>query len=94
MCLGRRNPFFGRAERPACSPPRRAGRSLLLTRGCTHAGTVPKHARVVAGGSAAAGPGYFVRPTVVADLRQEDEMVRGTVLAGPRPAPTGSSGCI
>ena len=43
---------------------------------------VPRHARVVAGGAAVAGPGFFVAPTVVADLRQDDEMIQNEIF-GP-----------
>lgn len=42
----------------------------------------PAHASIVAGGSAIDGPGYFYQPTVVADLRQDDEMVQDEVF-GP-----------
>ena len=42
----------------------------------------PSHANVVAGGSPVAGPGYFFQPTVVADLRQDDEMIQ-TEIFGP-----------
>ena len=42
----------------------------------------PSHARVVAGGSQAAGDGYFFAPTVVADLRQDDEMIQNEIF-GP-----------
>ena len=43
---------------------------------------VPAHASVRAGGSKVAGPGYFFEPTVVADLRQDDEMIQ-TEIFGP-----------
>ncbi|MBI4885359.1 MAG: aminobutyraldehyde dehydrogenase [Actinobacteria bacterium] len=42
----------------------------------------PKHANVVAGGGAVGGDGYFFQPTVVADLRQDDEMIQ-TEIFGP-----------
>ncbi|MEQ1873285.1 MAG: aminobutyraldehyde dehydrogenase [Ilumatobacteraceae bacterium] len=42
----------------------------------------PKHANVVAGGSAVGGDGYFFQPTVVAGLRQADEMIQ-TEIFGP-----------
>ena len=42
----------------------------------------PKHANVVAGGSAVGGDGYFFQPTVVAGLRQSDEMIQ-TEIFGP-----------
>jgi betaine-aldehyde dehydrogenase len=41
-----------------------------------------RHANVVAGGSAVGGPGYFFQPTVVADLRQDDEMIQNEIF-GP-----------
>ena len=42
----------------------------------------PKHAETVVGGKAPSGPGYFVEPTVVAGLRQDDEMIQREVF-GP-----------
>ena len=42
---------------------------------------VPSHARVTAGGTAIKGPGYFWNPTVVADLRQDDEMIQNEIFA-------------
>ena len=42
---------------------------------------VPAHARVTAGGTAIKGPGYFWNPTVVADLKQEDEMIQNEIFA-------------
>ena len=42
----------------------------------------PKHARVVAGGNRQPGDGYFIEPTVVADLQQDDEMIQNEVF-GP-----------
>jgi betaine-aldehyde dehydrogenase len=42
----------------------------------------PKHAETVTGGNSPAGPGYFVEPTVVAGLRQGDEMIQREVF-GP-----------
>ncbi|MFF2205764.1 aldehyde dehydrogenase family protein [Streptomyces sp. NPDC058145] len=43
---------------------------------------LPDHAEVVAGGLALPGPGFFHQATVVAGVRQEDEVVRGEVF-GP-----------
>ncbi|MEV0143365.1 MULTISPECIES: gamma-aminobutyraldehyde dehydrogenase [unclassified Nonomuraea] len=42
----------------------------------------PAHAEVVAGGRAVEGPGFYHEPTVVAGLRQDDELVRREVF-GP-----------
>lgn len=42
---------------------------------------VPAHARVTAGGSAIDRPGYFWNPTVVADLKQDDEMIQNEIFA-------------
>jgi len=42
----------------------------------------PSHARVVTGGSQQTGNGYFYEPTVVADLRQDDEMIQNEIF-GP-----------
>jgi betaine-aldehyde dehydrogenase len=42
----------------------------------------PKHAKVVTGGSQVGKDGYFFEPTVVADLRQDDEMIQNEIF-GP-----------
>ena len=42
----------------------------------------PDHARVATGGSRVGDTGYFYAPTVVADLRQDDEMIQNEVF-GP-----------
>jgi betaine-aldehyde dehydrogenase len=42
----------------------------------------PEHARVVAGGHAVDGGGFFHEPTVVADLHQDDEMIQNEIF-GP-----------
>ncbi|HEY3293191.1 MAG TPA: gamma-aminobutyraldehyde dehydrogenase [Candidatus Nanopelagicaceae bacterium] len=42
----------------------------------------PSHARVMTGGSRIDRPGFFFPPTVVADLRQDDEMIQREIF-GP-----------
>lgn len=42
----------------------------------------PSHAQVVTGGRQADLPGFFVEPTVIADMRQDDEMVQNEIF-GP-----------
>jgi betaine-aldehyde dehydrogenase len=42
----------------------------------------PDHAEVVTGGQAAERPGFFVEPTVVAGLEQDDEMIQREIF-GP-----------
>jgi len=42
----------------------------------------PEHARVVTGGKEPDLPGFFLEPTVVADLRQDDEMIQKEIF-GP-----------
>jgi betaine-aldehyde dehydrogenase len=42
----------------------------------------PDHARVTTGGHRIGGPGFFFEPTVVADLHQDDELIR-TEVFGP-----------
>ena len=42
----------------------------------------PAHARVVAGGQRVGDTGYFIAPTVVADLHQDDEMIQSEIF-GP-----------
>jgi betaine-aldehyde dehydrogenase len=43
---------------------------------------VPTHARVVAGASANTLGGYFIAPTVIADLKQSDELIQSEIF-GP-----------
>jgi betaine-aldehyde dehydrogenase len=43
---------------------------------------LPSHARIATGGSKVAGPGFFYTPTVLADLRQDDEQIQ-TEIFGP-----------
>jgi betaine-aldehyde dehydrogenase len=42
----------------------------------------PDHARVMTGGHQIDGAGFFYEPTIVADLRQDDELIR-TEIFGP-----------
>jgi betaine-aldehyde dehydrogenase len=42
----------------------------------------PQHAEVVTGGAEPGGPGFYFEPTVVAGLRQDDEMIRDEIF-GP-----------
>ncbi|MCX6427749.1 MAG: gamma-aminobutyraldehyde dehydrogenase [Actinomycetes bacterium] len=42
----------------------------------------PSHARVLAGGKTLAQPGFFYPPTLVADLKQDDEMIQNEIF-GP-----------
>jgi betaine-aldehyde dehydrogenase len=42
----------------------------------------PSHARIVAGGAPTNRPGYFVAPTVIADLKQADELIQSEIF-GP-----------
>jgi betaine-aldehyde dehydrogenase len=43
---------------------------------------VPSHARIVAGGAPTGLPGFFVAPTVIADLKQSDELIQSEIF-GP-----------
>ena len=43
---------------------------------------IPSHAHIAAGGTAVDRPGYFFNPTVVAGLRQDDEMIQNEIF-GP-----------
>ena len=42
----------------------------------------PSHARIVAGGKPNDLPGYFIAPTVIADLKQSDELIQSEIF-GP-----------
>ena len=39
----------------------------------------PSHARIVAGGKPTNRAGYFVAPTVIADLKQDDELIQSEI---------------
>ena len=43
---------------------------------------VPGHAKIVAGGKQLEQPGYFFAPTVIADLKQDDELIQSEIF-GP-----------
>jgi len=43
---------------------------------------VPGHAKIVAGGKQLEQPGYFFAPTVIADLKQSDELIQSEIF-GP-----------
>jgi betaine-aldehyde dehydrogenase len=43
---------------------------------------VPSHARIVAGGAPTNTAGYFIAPTVIADLKQSDELIQSEIF-GP-----------
>ncbi|MFM6940619.1 MAG: gamma-aminobutyraldehyde dehydrogenase [Candidatus Planktophila sp.] len=43
---------------------------------------VPSHARIVAGGAPTGLPGFFIAPTVIADLKQGDELIQSEIF-GP-----------
>lgn len=45
-------------------------------------GRKPDHARTVAGGTRVGERGYFIAPTEIADLRQDDEMIQNEIF-GP-----------
>jgi betaine-aldehyde dehydrogenase len=45
-------------------------------------GRAPSHASIVAGGNRIGDEGYFVAPTIVADLQQNDEMIQNEIF-GP-----------
>lgn len=66
-------------EGAAFGPLNSAGQRDLVQE---HLARLPEHARVVAGGRSWGGEGFFHEATVVADMRQDDELVRNEVL-GP-----------
>ena len=49
---------------------------------CGFLDRVPKHGKVNIGGNRVGGSGYFFEPTVVSDLRQDDEMIQNEIF-GP-----------
>ncbi len=42
----------------------------------------PSHAKISAGGHRIAGPGFFYEPTVISDLRQDDDLIQNEIF-GP-----------
>jgi betaine-aldehyde dehydrogenase len=76
-----RNTTFGGLDQPdvAFGPLNNANQ---LERVSAMVGRAPSHAKVVIGGQAPAGPGYFYPPTVVAGLEQGDELVTDEIF-GP-----------
>ena len=76
-----RGTAFGGPERPdAAFGPLNNPAQLEKVSGMV--ARAPSHARVVAGGQAAGGPGFFYPPTVVAGLQQGDELVTDEIF-GP-----------
>jgi betaine-aldehyde dehydrogenase len=49
---------------------------------CGFLDRVPKHGKVNIGGNRVGGSGFFFEPTVVSDLRQDDEMIQNEIF-GP-----------
>jgi betaine-aldehyde dehydrogenase len=76
-----RNTTFGGLDQPdvAFGPLNNANQ---LERVSAMVGRAPSHAKVVIGGQAPGGPGYFYPPTVVAGLEQGDELVTDEIF-GP-----------
>src|SRR3954454_9596081 len=70
----------GPGDEDALVPPVNNGAQLDRVLGFL--GRVPSHATVSAGGGRPDGRGFFVEPTVVACLRQDDEMVQNEIF-GP-----------
>jgi betaine-aldehyde dehydrogenase len=76
-----RNTTFGGLDQPdaAFGPLNNAGQLERVTGLVTRA---PNHARVVAGGEPAGGPGFFFPPTVIAGIEQGDELAQSEIF-GP-----------
>lgn len=68
------------SDEDAAYGPLNNARQLEHVAGFIH--RLPSHARVVTGGHQVGSDGYFFAPTVVADLRQYDEMVQNEIF-GP-----------
>jgi betaine-aldehyde dehydrogenase len=76
-----RNTAFGGLDRPdAAFGP--LNNPVQLDRVSGMVGRIPNHADVVVGGEAPGGPGYFYPPTVVAGVRQDDELAQSEIF-GP-----------
>ena len=74
-----------RHRRHAVAPTRRSARSTPRRQRERVEGFLerkPGHAEVVTGGSEPDLPGFFLEPTVVADLQQDDEMIQREIF-GP-----------
>jgi betaine-aldehyde dehydrogenase len=70
----------GRTDEDALVPPVNNINQLEKVLGFIE--RAPAHAQVVAGGARQGDRGFFIAPTVVADLRQDDEMVQEEIF-GP-----------
>ena len=70
----------GRNNEDALVPPVNNANQLEKVLGFIE--RAPAHAQVVAGGSQQGDRGYFIHPTVIADLRQDDEMIQNEIF-GP-----------
>ncbi|RJK98283.1 gamma-aminobutyraldehyde dehydrogenase [Vallicoccus soli] len=70
----------GRTDEDAYVPP--VNNALQLERVTGFLDRAPEHAQVTAGGHRLGDRGFYVEPTVVAGLRQDDEMVQNEVF-GP-----------
>ncbi len=70
----------GRADEDALVPPVNNANQLDKVLGFIE--RKPSHAQVVAGGVRQGDHGYFIEPTVVADLKQDDEMIQNEIF-GP-----------
>ena len=70
----------GRNDEDALVPPVNNANQLEKVLGFIE--RAPAHAQVVAGGSRQGDRGYFIHPTVIADLRQDDEMIQNEIF-GP-----------
>lgn len=72
--------FVGGVEGEGFVPP--VNNKMQLQRVLGFLERTPKHAEIVAGGKAQGGSGFFIEPTVVANLRQDDEMIQQEIF-GP-----------
>jgi betaine-aldehyde dehydrogenase len=74
---------FSRDEEPGSDdffiPP--INNTEQLTRINEAMGRLPSHVEVLTGGAQADGPGYFFTPTVLAGVRQDDEIARNETFA-------------
>ena len=70
----------GRLDEDALVPPVNNVNQLEKVLGFIE--RAPSHAQIVAGGARQGDRGFYIAPTVVADLRQDDEMIQNEIF-GP-----------
>ncbi|MBU6347912.1 MAG: gamma-aminobutyraldehyde dehydrogenase [Actinomycetales bacterium] len=70
----------GPSDEDALVPP--VNNAVQLEKVLGFISRTPSHAQVVTGGNRIGGRGYYIEPTVISDLKQDDEMIQNEIF-GP-----------